>query len=68
MKAKQEVVPVTLTGDSKAPSTSSFKPKASPSTLVARVKFSRAELFLYEEIKEEIVHILLSGLSAHENY
>ncbi|UDE96403.1 hypothetical protein LHA31_12730 (plasmid) [Carnobacterium viridans] len=68
MKAKQDIVPVTLTGDSKAPSTTPFKPKDSPSTLVARVKFSRAELFLYEEIKEEIVHILLLELSAYENY
>ncbi|MGB3160146.1 MAG: hypothetical protein WBA84_02755, partial [Carnobacterium sp.] len=60
MKAKQDIVPVTLANDSKSSASQLFKPKASPSTLVARVKFSRTELFLYEEIKADSLRIILS--------
>lgn len=67
MKAKQDIVPVTLANDSKSSASQLFKPKASPSTLVARVKFSRTELFLYEEIKADSLRIILSELSAHES-
>lgn len=40
MKAKQDIVPVTLANDSKSSASQLFKSKTSPSTLVARVKFS----------------------------
>lgn len=68
MKEKQDIVPVTLANESKAPTAQLFNPTASPSTLVARVKFSRTELFLYEEIKSESLGIILSELSAHESH
>ncbi|SEL07740.1 hypothetical protein SAMN04488700_1602 [Carnobacterium iners] len=68
MKAKQAIVPVVLANDSKAPTNQLYKPKASPSTLVTGVKFSRTELFLYEEIKAEFLRIILSELSTHESH
>ncbi|MCA9766439.1 MAG: hypothetical protein KC455_08470 [Carnobacterium sp.] len=67
MKAKQDIVPVTSANDSKSSVSQLFKPNVSTATSIARVKFSRTELFLYEEIKANSLCIILSELSSYKS-
>lgn len=68
MHTKQDIVPVKLTDEPKAPNNRTLHQKASPSKLVARVKFSQTDLFLYEDIKEETLRIFLLELNVHGNH
>lgn len=66
MTRKQEIVPVQLQ-DEKRSAHSQYK-KQHPQKLVARLKGVDSELFIYEGIQEEMLRILLSELSTHENH
>ena len=63
---KQEIVPVLLQ-DEKRTAHTQYR-KQNPQKLVARLKGVDSELFIYEGIQEEILRVLLSELSAHEDH
>ena len=63
---KQEIVPVQLQ-DEKRTAHTQYR-KQNPQKLVARLKGVDSELFIYEGIQEEILRVLLSELSAHEDH
>ena len=63
---KQEIVTVRLQ-DEKRTAHTQYR-KQNPQKLVARLKGVDSELFIYEGIQEEILRVLLSELSAHEDH
>lgn len=65
MTRKQDIVPVQLQ-DKKRPVHSQLR-KQKPQKLIARLKSVDSELFIYEGIREEILRVLLSELSTHED-
>lgn len=66
MNKRQDIVPVQLQEEKRA--TPSQSRKQNPQKLVARLKGVNSELFIYEEIKDEMLRVLLSELSTNENY
>ena len=63
---KQEIVPVQLQ-DEKRTAHTQYR-KQNPQKLVARLKGVDSDLFIYEGIQEELLRVLLSELSAHEDH
>lgn len=66
MNKQQDIVPVQLQ-DEKRTVHPQYR-KQTPQKLVARLKGVDSELFIYEGIQEEMLRVLLSELSAHENH
>lgn len=62
-KKNQEIVPVRLSSEKKHASQSNL-----PQKLVARVKSDRSELFVYEEIHDQTLCVLLKELISNETH
>lgn len=65
MNKRQDIVPVQLQEEKRT--TPSQSRKQNPQ-MVARLKGVNSELFIYEEIKDEMLRVLLSELSTNENH
>ena len=63
MTKKQDIVPVTLQDDKK---THQHTTPRSTQKLVARLKCTDSELFIYESINESTLKVILSELYTHE--
>lgn len=61
----QEIVPVKLQDG--GPKYQRTDTKAAPQKLVARLKRRDAELFIYEEINDGTLKVLLTEMSSHED-
>ncbi|GAA0351851.1 hypothetical protein GCM10008932_01090 [Alkalibacterium iburiense] len=62
-KNRQDIVPVTLRDNQNDRRTVT---KQSPQKLVARVKTSHSELFIYEEINDGTLKTLLTEMASYE--
>jgi len=65
MTRKQEIVPVRLQDEKQ--SVNPQQRKQNPQKLIARLKLSDSELFIYEGIREPLLQVLLAELCIHEN-
>lgn len=65
MTRRQEIVPVRLQDEKQPVNPQTRKP--SPQKLIARIKFSNSELFIYDGIREQLLQVLLAELGHHEN-
>ena len=66
MNKRQDIVPVQLQDEKRT-----VHPqygKQNPQKLVARLKGVDSELFIYEGIQEEMLRVLLTELSVHEDH
>ncbi|HIZ71049.1 MAG TPA: hypothetical protein H9808_04720 [Candidatus Atopostipes pullistercoris] len=66
MNKRQDIVPVQLQ-DEKRTVHPQYR-KQNPPKLVARLKSVDSELFIYEGIQEEMLRVLLTELSVHEDH
>ena len=66
MNKRQDIVPVQLQ-DEKRTVHHQYR-KQNPQKLVARLKNMDSELFIYEGIQEEMLRVLLTELSVHEDH
>lgn len=67
MKNKTEIVPILLANGESSNEIPLSEPQAPSETLIAHLKFSHSEIFLYQGIKMSTIRLLLSEMNHHEN-
>lgn len=65
MTTKQEIVPVKLRDDKKKSYNQTHQAR-NQQKLIARIKNTDSELFIYEGIRDEVLKVLLTGLYQNE--